>query len=425
MRLLFAVVLAIALSSSLAAAQEAAPASETSVFLFNTGLLLVSAVVILFMAPGFAMMEAGLGRDKNAATACAKVLAAFAVAGVMTWLVGYNLAFGVEPGGFLGAFALFTPKDLDPVGASRASSASFLLQSAFAGVAAAIVAGALAERIKISALMAFAAAMAGLIFPIASSWDRGGGYLETDWKFHDLAGAMIIHGVGGAAALSGALVVGARRGRFQGGRAAAMAPASLPIAALGGFLLWFGWFGLIAGAQLSYGSIGDGIAISGALVNANLAASGGVVAAIVMTSMIEKRVNLALVVGGALGGLVSISGDPVSPAIWQALLIGAFGGVIVIAGATALERLRIDDVVGAAPVHLFCGVWGTLVVAWTNEEATFVGQAVGAAMIGAFAFAMSALVFIVLKYSVGARVAADAEQAGLDRAALGVDADGA
>lgn len=412
---------ALFLAPSLACAQEATPASETSVFLFNTLLLLLSAVFALFAAAGFAMIEAGLGRAKNAAAACAKVIAVFAVASATTWLVGYNLIFGVEPGGFLGAFALFAPNDLDPVGAGRSSAAMFLLQAALASVAAAIVSGAVAERVKISSLMVFTVAFAGLIYPIAASWDRGGGYLEADWKFYDFAGATLVHGVGGAAALAGALVVGARRGRFQGRRATPMPPASLPIAALGAFLLWAGWFGLVAGAQLAYGSVGDAIAIGGALVNANLAASGGVVAAIVMSAMIEKRVNLALVVNGAIGGLVSISADPISPAIWQALLIGAFGGVVATAGATALERLKIDDVVGAAPVHLFCGLWGTLVVPWTNEEASIIGQLVGASMIGAFAFTMSALVWIVLKYSVGARVSAEAEQEGLDKAALGID----
>lgn len=407
---------------SAALAQEAAPASETSVYLFNTLFLLSCGAIVMLMSAGFCMIEAGLARARNAASAGLKIIAAVAVAAMMVWLVGYNLLHGVEPGGFLGTAGLFAPTDLDPVGRGRASAADFIFQTASVVIVASIVSGALAERVRLSAFMIFSAALAGLIYPIAASWDWGKGYLEADWKFYDFAGSTIIHSVGGWAALAGALIVGARRGRFQGKRATPMPGSNLPLSALGAFILWISWFAFNGGAQLAFGSIGDAIAVANVIVNTNMAASGGVIAAIIMTSMIYKRIDLTIVINGAIGGLVSITADPLSPAIWQAVLIGAFGGVIVTAGVPALDRLRIDDVVGAIPAHLFCGIWGTLVVPWTNADASILGQLVGAAMIGAFAFAMSALVWIAVKYSIGARVNSDQEYAGLDKSTLGLEA---
>lgn len=407
---------------SAALAQEAAPASETSVFIFNTLLLIFCGMAAMFMSAGFAMLEAGLVRSKNAAATCLRKIAVYAVAGIMVWLVGYHLIHGVEPGGFLGRFAMWAPKDIDPVGKGVASPAEFFFQMVFVATAASIVSGALAERVKFSAFIVFTALLAGLIYPVAASWEWGKGYLDADWKFVDFAGATIVHSVGGWAALAGALIVGPRRGKYHGRRVTPIPGSNLPLAALGAFILWFGWFGFNGGSQLAFGSIGDAIAVASVIVNTNMAASGGVVAAIVMTSMIYKRVDLAIVLSGAIGGLVSITADPLSPAIWQAVLIGAMGGVIVTAGAPLLDRFKIDDVVGAVPAHLFCGVWGTLVVVWTNAEASILGQLVGVAMVGAFAFGMSALVWIALRFSIGARVSADEELHGLDAAELGVEA---
>ncbi len=416
-------ILGVALTSpSAALAQEAAPASETSVYLFNTLLFLFCGMIVMFMSAGFCMLEAGLVRARNAASICLKNIVAYAVAGVMVWLVGYNLLYGVEPGGFLGSFALWGASDIDPVAKGYASSADFFFQLVFVATAASIVSGALAERVKLQAFILFTAAMSGFIYPIAASWDWGKGYLEADWKFYDFAGATLVHSVGGWAALAGAIIVGARRGRYHGKRVTPMPGSNLPLSALGAFILWMGWFGFNGGSQLAFGSISDAIAVSTVIVNTNMAASGGVLAALIMTSLIYKRVDLTIVITGAIGGLVSITADPLSPAIWQAVLIGAFGGVIVTAGVPLLDRLKIDDVVGAVPAHLFCGVWGTLVVPWTNEEASIVGQIVGVSMVGAFAFSMSALVWIVIRYSIGARVNAEEEYAGLDKAELGLEA---
>lgn len=405
-----------------ASAQEAAPASETSVFVFNTLLLVICGMIVMLMSAGFCMLETGLVRSKNAAAICLKNVAAYSVAGIMVWLTGYNLIYGVEPGGFLGQFTLWSPKDIDPVGKGVASAAEFFFQMVFVATAASIVSGALAERVKLSAFIIFTAFLTGLIYPITASWDWGKGYLDADWKFVDFAGSTIVHSVGGWAALAGALIVGARRGKYHGRRVTPMPGSNVPLAALGAFILWFGWFGFNGGSQLAFGAIGDAIAVSTVIVNTNMAAAGGVMTAIIMTSMIYKRADLTIVLNGVIGGLVSITADPLSPAIWQALLIGAFGGVIVTVGVPLLDRLRIDDVVGAIPAHLFCGIWGTLVVPWTNSEASILGQIVGVAMIGVFAFCMSSLVWTALRFSIGARVTADQEVLGLDRAELGLEA---
>lgn len=418
----FAAFAAAALLPSLAAAQEAAPASETSVFLFNTLLLLICGVIVMFMTAGFCLLEAGLVRSKNAAAICLKNIAAYAVASMMIWLTGYNLIFGVEAGGFLGRFALWSASDLDPVGRGSASSADFFFQMVFVATAASIVSGAIAERVKLLSFLIFIAALTGLIYPIAASWGWGKGYLDADWKFVDFAGSTLVHSVGGWAALAGAMIIGARRGKYHGRRVTPLPGSNLPLAALGALILWLGWFGFNGGSQLAFGAIGDAIAVSTIIVNTNMAASGGVLAAIIMTSMIYRRVDLTIVLNGAIGGLVSITADPLSPAIWQAILIGAFGGVIVTVGVPLLDRVRIDDVVGAIPAHLFCGIWGTLVVPWTNPEASLLGQAIGILMIGAFAFGMSALVWVTLKYSIGARATAEQELAGLDRSELGLEA---
>ncbi len=414
--------LAAALVPSLAGAQEAAPASETSVFLFNTLLLLFCGVIVMFMTAGFCLLQAGLVRSKNAAAICLKNIAAYSVAGMMIWLTGYNLIYGVEAGGFLGRFALWSASDLDPIGRGFASSSDFFFQMVFVATAASIVSGAIAERVKLRSFLIFIATLTGLIYPIAASWEWGKGYLDADWKFVDFAGSTLVHSVGGWAALAGAMIIGARRGKYHGRRVTPLPGSNLPLAALGTFILWLGWFGFNGGSQLAFGAIGDAIAVSTIVVNTNMAASGGVLAAIIMTSMIYKRVDLTIVLNGAIGGLVSITADPLSPAIWQAILIGAFGGVIVTVGVPLLDRVRIDDVVGAIPAHLFCGIWGTLAVPWTNPEASLLGQAIGILMIGGFAFGMSALVWATLKYSIGARVSAEQELAGLDRTELGLEA---
>jgi Amt family ammonium transporter len=420
-RILYAAIF-LSFAPSLAIAQDIGPASETSVVVFNTIFLLLSGMIVMFMSAGFCLLEAGLVRAKNAAAISLKTVSIYAIASLMVWLTGYNLIFGVEEGGFLGIFGLWSPSDADPVAAGRASSAFWFFQAAFAAAAASIVSGVLAERVKFWALMIFTIVLTGLIYPIAASWEWGGGFLDAEWGFADFAGSTIVHSVGGWAALAGALIVGARRGKYQGKRVTAMPGSNLPLAALGVFILWLGWFGFNGGSQLALGSVTDALAVAKIIVNTNMAASGGVVAALIMTSVIYKKIDITIVLNAAIGGLVAITAEPLAPAIWQAVFIGAFGGVLVTVGVPLLDRLKIDDVVGAIPAHLFCGIWGTLVVPWTNSDATLLGQAVGVSMVAAFAFGVAALLWISIKYSIGARVSAEAEFQGLDKAELGLGA---
>jgi Amt family ammonium transporter len=415
-----------ALASAAGYAQESAadiqPATDTSRVVFNSLLFLFMGMVAMLMSAGFCMREAGLVRAKNAAAACVKNIAVLAIAGLMTWLVGYNLIYDIEPGGLLGGFSVWVPDDSDPVGAGAAAGARWFFQMMFVAVAAFIASGALAERARLWPFLIFATALTGVIFPIEASWVWGKGFLDESFKFKDFAGATVVHAAGGWAALAGAIIVGPRAGKYAGGRVASTPGSNLPAAALGAFFLWLGWFGLNGGSELGLGAIADAVAISRIFVNTEIAAAAGVAAAMILTQIIYKKIDLAVVLSSAIGGLVSISGDPLHPAIWQAAIIGAFGGVIVTVGIPMLDRLRIDDVVGAIPAHLLCGVWGTFIVAWTNREATVVGQIVGILMIGAFVFVMSLLVWIILKYTVGVRVSPEAEQHGLDSAQLDVEA---
>ncbi len=402
--------------------QDIGPASETSVFVLNTIFFLLAGMIVMFMSAGFCLLETGLVRAKNAAAISLKNVSIYAIASLMVWLTGYNLMFGVEAGGFLGTFGLWSPSDADPVGTGRASSAFWFFQAVFVATAASIVSGALAERVKFWALMIFTMGLTGLIYPIAASWEWGGGYLDAEWGFADFAGSTIVHSVGGWAALAGALIIGARRGKYQGKRVTPLPGSNLPLAALGVFILWLGWFAFNGGSQLALGSVTDALAVAKVIVNTNMAGAGGVVAALIMTSVIYKKIDITIVLNAAIGGLVAITAEPLAPAIWQAVFIGAFGGVLVTVGVPLLDRLKIDDVVGAIPAHLFCGIWGTLVVPWTNPEATLLGQLVGVSMIAVFAFGVSALFWVAIKYSIGARVSAETELLGLDKAELGLEA---
>ena len=385
-------------------------------------LFLISGMVVMFMAAGFCMLEVGLVRAKNAATICLKNIALFSIAGLMVWLTGYNLIYGVEEGGLLGTFGLWRADDSNPLGLGYAASSDWYFQMVFVATCASIVSGALAERIKLAPFLIFTALLTGLVYPIQASWDWGNGYLEQRWGFSDFAGSTLVHATGGWAALAGALIVGPRTGRFDGVHPGPMPGSNLPLATLGAFILWLGWFGFNGGSQLALGTIEDAVSVANVMVNTNMAACGGVVAAILMTSFIYRKTDLTIVINGAIGGLVSITADPLSPAIWQAVLIGAFGGVIVTVAVPLLDRLRIDDVVGAIPAHLFCGVWGTMIVPWTNGEASFIGQAVGVLMTGAFVFVVSLLIWTALRYSIGVRASAEQEHWGLDRTELGLEA---
>ncbi len=408
-------------------AAEIEAATETSVIVFNTLLFLMSGMVVMFMAAGFCMLEAGLVRSKNAATICVKNIALYSVAGLMVWLIGYNMIYGGDKAGMTGHLIspvqfFFQGDDSDPVGLGFAAHADWFFQMVFVATAASIVSGTLAERIKLFPFLIFVAVLTGLIYPIVAGWEWGKGYLDGVWRFSDFAGSTLVHSTGGWAALAGAIVLGARDGKFDGGRVHAMPGSSLPLATLGTFILWLGWFGFNGGSQLALGGVEHAQSVAKIIVNTNMAACGGVVAALMMTRFVYGKVDLTIVLNGAIGGLVVITAEPLTPTIGLSVIFGALGGVIVTVSVPILDRLRIDDVVGAIPAHLFCGVFGTLIVPITNSEANYVGQLVGVLMVGVFVMSTSFLLWTVLKYTIGVRASADHETLGLDKAELGLEA---
>ncbi len=440
-----AVVATLLLCAGSAFAQDAAatpaPVGDSAAYVFNTLLFLIMGMVVMFMAAGFCMLEVGLVRTKNAATICVKNIALYSVAGLMFWFMGYNLLYGVAEGGFLGSFGIWGADDsaaatadgltgLIADGTAYAASSDWFFQMVFVATAASIVSGTVAERIKLWPFLAFVAVLTGVIYPIQASWEWGGGWLNAGWyesafggQFSDFAGSTLVHATGGFAALIGALLLGPRTGKYkEDGSVHPLPGSSLPLAALGTFILWLGWFGFNGGSQLALGSIDDAIAVAGIFINTNIAAAAGVVAAMVATQLLYGKVDLTVALNGAIGGLVSITAEPLAPAIWQAVLIGAVGGIIVTLSVPVLDSLKIDDVVGAIPAHLCCGVWGTLIVPFSNSDASFFGQLVGVVAIGAFVSTMSAIVWLALKYTVGIRASADDEQVGLDVAELGLEA---
>ncbi|MGD2131755.1 MAG: ammonium transporter [Maricaulaceae bacterium] len=407
-------------------AERVAQIEAESAYARNSFLLLISGMVVMFMAAGFCMLETGLVRQRNAATIALKNISLYSIAGLAFYLVGYELMFNIEEGGFLGTFAPFTFDPMDEVNGDYASGAIWFFQMAFVATAASIVSGALAERIKLWPFLIFVLVLTAIIYPIQGSWKWGYGWLDGA-GFLDFAGSTIVHSVGGWAALVGAIILGAREGRFPPGRKAAPMPGSnLPLAALGTFILWLGWFGFNGGSQLAFDTPENVNSVARIMANTNTAAAAGVIVAMILTGLLYKKVDLTMALNGAIGGLVSITAEPLAPALWQAAIVGGIGGVIIVFGVPLLDRLRIDDVVGAIPAHLFCGIWGTLVVAWTNNGGDFfeqVGeQLLGIVAIGAFVSAASAAVWIALKLVLGIRASADEQLAGLDRAECGLEA---
>lgn len=388
---------------------------------FETFSLLICGLLVMFMAAGFAMKQGGLVRAKSAASVSLRSFATYALAGLMMWLVSYNLMFMVRPGGLLG---VFEPWSLDGVDAPARGmvAAEWFFRMGCVAMAAMIVSGALAERMRLWPFLIFAAVFTGLIFPIEASWQWGGGYLRAKWAFVDLAGSTVIHSAAGWAALAGAIVLGPRQGKYDGRMVHAMPGSNMPLAALGAFILWLGWFGLSAGSHIIHDGAFDAGTVAKIFINTNMSAAASVITAMLLTQIIFKKVDLTVVLNGAVAGLVSISAEPFAPAIWQAVVIGAMGGVIVSVAVPVLDRLYIDDVVGAIPAHLLCGIWGTFITPWSNSDANYLGQTVAIVMVGAFVFIMSLLVWVALKYTIGVRLSAEQEQIGLDKTELGLDA---
>ncbi len=405
-----------------AAAPAAPEMSQETKFVFNTLLFLIAGALVMWMAAGFAMLEAGMVRSKNVATICTKNIALFSIAGLMYFLVGYNIMYTGVDGGWFGTIALFDHPVRDAEDITYAAGGSdWFFQMVFCATAASIVSGTLAERIKLWPFLIFCAILTGIIYPITGAWKWGKGWLETA-GFADFAGSTLVHSVGGWAALVGAIILGSRIGKYSEGRTNPMPGSSMPLATLGTFILWLGWFGFNGGSQLAMGSLGDASDVSRIFANTNTAAAAGVVAAMIATQVLYKKVDLTMALNGALAGLVSITAEPLTPSMPMAALIGAAGGVIVVFAVPMLDRFKIDDVVGAIPVHLFCGIWGTLAVPLTNSSAEFGKQLLGIGAIGAFVCAASLAVWLGLKFTIGLRASEDDELVGLDKSELGLEA---
>ncbi len=420
-----ALVAMLATMSLPALAQEAAPefasASETA-FIFNTLLFLMGGFLVMWMAAGFAMLEAGMVRTKNVSMQLLKNIALYSIAGLMYWVVGYSLMY-VDVSGYIGSFAPYSWPAAGTANEGDYSVASdWFFQMVFVATAASIVSGTLAERIKLWPFLVFVVVLTGFIYPIAGSWKWGGGWLDA-MGFQDFAGSTLVHSVGGWAALAGALLLGARNGKYASdGRVSPIPGSNMALATLGTFILWLGWFGFNGASQLAMGTNADASDISRIFANTNLAAAAGVVAALLLTQVLYKKVDITFVLNGALAGLVSITAEPLTPSPFMAIVIGAVGGIIVVLTVPLLDKLRIDDVVGAIPVHLLAGIWGTLAVPLTNSDASFSVQIVGIVAYGAFTFVVSYVVWMVLKQTMGLRVSAEDEMNGLDVAEVGVEA---
>ena len=417
-----------ALLATPALAQEV---PEHGIFILNSLLFLVGGVLVMFMACGFCMLEVGLVRAKNTTMQLTKNIALFSIAALGYYIIGYNLMYplgtwSVEGvlSGVIGVAAMeavgVAPDAADDLGYASTAS-DYFFQLMFCAATASIVSGTLAERIKLWPFLLFTLILTALIYPFQASWKWGGGFLD-EMGFLDFAGSTVVHSVGGWAALAGALVLGARTGKYRDGRVVPMPGANLPLATLGTFILWLGWFGFNGGSQLAMGTVSDVADVSRIFANTNAAAAGGAIAALILTQIFYKKVDLTMVLNGALAGLVSITAEPLTPTLGAATLIGGVGGVIVVFAVPLLDKLRIDDVVGAIPVHLIAGIWGTLAVALTNGDASFGTQLIGILTVGAFTFVVSWIVWTVLKVTMGIRVSEEEELAGLDNAELGMEA---
>ncbi len=404
---------------------QAGELTETQ-YILNSFSFLVHGFLVMFMAAGFAMLESGLVRAKNTATICLKNIALYSIAGLMFYVVGYNLMYAGVDGGYIGSFAMWAGDNTDALAGNfdggYAAESDWFFQMVFVATAASIVSGTLAERIKLWPFLLFVVILTAFIYPIQGAWQWGGGWL-AEAGFSDFAGSTLVHSVGGWAALTGAIILGARRGKYQpGGGIHPLPGANLPLATLGTFILWLGWFGFNGGSQLALATAADVIAIATIYINTNISAVGGVLAAMVLTQLIYKKVDLSMALNGAIAGLVSITAGPDSPNMGQALMIGAVGGAIVVFLVPLLDKFKIDDVVGAIPAHLGAGIWGTLAVPLTNADVTFTAQATGVVAIGGFVIVTSTIAWLVLKYTVGIRVSEEDEMLGLDQAELGMEA---
>ncbi|MCY4050529.1 MAG: ammonium transporter [Gammaproteobacteria bacterium] len=405
-----------------------------SQFIFNTFSFLIWGALVMWMCAGFTMLESGSVRTRNASVICLKNIGLYAIASITFFLIGYNLMY-IDVNGFIGSFTLFYGSSSDEilllsgsdelgeavVSSGYSTMSDWFFQMVFVATTASIVSGALAERVKLWAFFLFICVLTAFIYPIVGAWTWGGGWL-SDMGFQDFAGSTIVHSTGGWAALAGALVVGARTGKFrQDGTVKTTPPSNVPVVTLGIFILWLGWFGFNGGSQLALGSAADAVAMSIVLVNTNLAAAAGVLVALIISRPLFGRVDLLSVLNGAIGGLVAITAGPDMVAHGWAILIGGIGGLVCSLGIRILEKLKIDDVVGAVPAHLFAGIWGTIATCLASGADILI-QLIGIFAVGIFVFFSSYIVWAILEKVVGCRVSPNVEELGQDVAELGIEA---
>ena len=431
-----------------AVAHAAGISDEETQFVFNTFAFLVWGALVMWMCAGFTMLESGSVRTKNASMICLKNIGLYSIAGLAFFFVGYNLMYGdfgrdwsilgVEIGSLVGSFKFLYGPSADEValvggeagkaaavveGSGHSTMSDWFFQMVFVATAASIVSGAMAERVKMWSFFLFVLVLTAVLYPLVGAWTWAEGGWLKELGFKDFAGSTIVHGVGGWAALAGILVVGPRLGKFrrEDGKARPTPPSNVLVVTLGVFILWFGWFGFNGGSQLALGSAADAVAMSHVLVNTNLAAAAGVMAALALSRHILGRIDLFAGLNGAIAGLVSITAAPDIVDHYWAIVIGAIGGIICTAGLRALEKLKLDDVVGAVPAHLLAGIWGTLAVC-IAAGGEFHIQLLGVVAVGAFTFATSWLLWKAIDMTLGVRVDYNVERLGQDSGELGIEA---
>ncbi len=399
-------------------------------YALDTFYFLVSGALVMWMAAGFAMLEAGLVRAKNTTEILTKNVVLYAVACVMYLLCGYQIMYGDSDSGLIPALGFLIGADntADAVLAGGDDApyysvkSDFFFQVVFVATAMSIVSGAVAERMKLWAFLLFAVVMTGVIYPVQGYWKWGGGFLDQ-LGFLDFAGSGVVHLTGASAALAGVLLLGPRKGKYgPNGEARAIPGANLPLATLGTFILWIGWFGFNGGSELKVSDVAEANAVAAVFVNTNTAAAGGVVAALIVSRVLFGKADLTMVLNGAIAGLVAITAEPLTPSPLFATLVGAVGGALVVPAVLTLDKLKIDDPVGAISAHGVVGMWGLLAVPMSNPQASYAAQLIGLGAIFAWVFGTSLLVWVVLRVTMGIRASEEEELAGLDVAECGLHA---
>lgn len=400
-------------------------------YALDTLYMVFAATLVMFMACGFSMLESGMVRAKNTAEILTKNVALFAIACIMYLLVGYYIMYiGAAEGGFIPDFGFLIGEENTTEAVIEAGGditysgrADFFFQVVFVATAMSIVSGAVAERMKLFAFLIFAVFLTGFIYPIQGMWKWGGGFLDAE-GFLDFAGSGVVHLCGAVAALTGVLLLGARKGKYgPDGAVHALPGCNMPLATLGMFILWFGWFGFNAGSELIISNVDEANIVANIFVNTNMAACGGLIAALLLAKVWFGKADLTMALNGALAGLVSITAEPAAGTALASLVIGLIGGILVVVSIVALDKyLKVDDPVGAISVHGTCGIWGLLAVCFTNGDATIVAQLLGIASIVAWVGVTTAIVWGVLKYTMGIRVTEEEEEDGVDYAEIGIEA---